>query len=399
MLIKNFVQDRRASVAPIFGITVLTLVSATGAAVDYSRAGAARAAVQNALDATGLMLSKNAEGLSPEELNVRANAYFQGAFTSKSAKNVQVSTEFVSPMPGSYSLRLTATGSVDATFTRVMGKDVLDIGTSSDITWGIKRLELALVLDNTGSMSKLNKLQELKTASHNLLTKLEAASKKPDDIKIAIVPFDTTVNIGTGFKDQTWIDYTVKGIAKSQWEGCVIDRGQSFDVDDTPPITTNYKTLYPAADCGSLTTIEPLTNNWTTLHSKIDAMTASGYTNVTIGLVWGWHALTAGVPLTSAQASAPDLDKVIVLLTDGLNTQNRWSTRASSIDARTALACTNAKNAGFKIYTVRVIEGDADLLRGCASHPSMYYDVQQAGQLTAAFGSIAQSLASLRIAK
>ena len=95
MLIKNFVQDRRASVAPIFGITVLTLVSATGAAVDYSRAGAARAAVQNALDATGLMLSKNAEGLSPEELNLRANAYFQGAFTSKSSQSEMDET----PMP------------------------------------------------------------------------------------------------------------------------------------------------------------------------------------------------------------------------------------------------------------------------------------------------------------
>jgi hypothetical protein len=128
-------------------------------------------------------------------------------------------------------------------------------------------------------------------------------------------------------------------------------------------------------------------------------MKASGYTNVTIGLAWGWHALTPGVPLTNAQPPADDLDKVIVLLTDGLNTQNRWTTNASSIDARTALACANAKAAGFKIYTVRVIEGDADLLRSCATNPSMYYDVQQASQLTATFNSIAQSLASLRIAK
>jgi Mg-chelatase subunit ChlD len=399
MLIKNFTQDRNASVAPIFGITLFTLVGVTGAAVDYSRASAARTAVQNALDATGLMLSKDAEGLSTADLTTRANTYFQGILSNKTAKNVTVTTEFYSPLPGSYSLRLTAKGSVDATFSRVMGKDILDIGTSSDITWGIKRLELALVLDNTGSMSKLNKLQELKTAAHNLLTKLETASKKPDDIKVAIVPFDTTVNIGTGFMDSGWIDYTVKGISKSQWEGCVIDRSQSFDVNDTAPTTTNYKTLYPAANCGELVTVEPLTNNWSTLHSKVDSMKASGYTNVTIGLAWGWHALTPGVPFTNAQPPADDLDKVIVLLTDGLNTQNRWTTNASSIDARTALACANAKAAGFKIYTVRVIEGDADLLRSCATNPSMYYDVQQASQLTATFNSIAQSLASLRIAK
>jgi hypothetical protein len=90
---------------------------------------------------------------------------------------------------------------------------------------------------------------------------------------------------------------------------------------------------------------------------------------------------------------------VIVLLTDGTNTQNRWSQSESSIDARTALACTNAKNANIKIYTVRVIDGNATLLRNCATKPTMYYEVSQATQLNAVFSSIAQNLANLRIAR
>jgi hypothetical protein len=128
-------------------------------------------------------------------------------------------------------------------------------------------------------------------------------------------------------------------------------------------------------------------------------MQAAGNTNVTIGLVWGWHALTASQPLPEGSDPAPDKDKVIVLLTDGDNTQNRWSTSSSSIDQRTALACTNAKAANIKIYTVRVIDGDATLLKNCASKPTMYYDVQQASQLNSVFSSIAQNLANLRIAK
>ena len=75
---------------------------------------------------------------------------------------------------------------------------------------------------------------------------------------------------------------------------------------------------------------------WTNLNNKIDAMQASGNTNVTIGLVWGWHSLTPNLPLTEGSDPAPDKDKVIVLLTDGTNTQNRWSSSESSIDARTA---------------------------------------------------------------
>ena len=74
-----------------------------------------------------------------------------------------------------------------------------------------------------------------------------------------------------------------------------------------------------------------------------------------------------------------------MLLTDGDNTQNRWTTSGSSIDARTALACTNVKAANIKIYTVRVIDGDANLLRNCATKTNMYYNVNQASQLNSVF--------------
>jgi nitric oxide reductase activation protein len=115
--------------------------------------------------------------------------------------------------------------------------------------------------------------------------------------------------------------------------------------------------------------------------------------------VWAWHALTKDLPLPQGSDPSPDKDKVIILLTDGDNTQNRWSTSSSAIDARTALACQNAKAANIKVYTVRVIDGDATLLRNCATKPNMYYDVSQASQLNGVFTSIAQNLANLRIAK
>ena len=50
--------------------------------------------------------------------------------------------------------------------------------------------------------------------------------------------------------------------------------------------------------------------------------------------------------------------QTIVLMSDGLNTENRWdgngSWQSSAVDARMSLACTNAKNAGITIYTVHV---------------------------------------------
>ena len=399
----RFVADQRGGVAPIFALAIVPIIGLVGAAVDYSRGNAARTAMQAALDATALMLSRDAAGMDPSQVSAKATSFFNAQFSRSEVTNVQANGVLSSPQQGSFILDVTASGTVPTTFTRLLGQQKLDISSSAQVKWGVKKLELALVLDNTGSMGNNGKLTQLKTASHNLLTTLQNAAKQPGDVKVAIIPFDKIVNIGTGYAGQSWVDYSVHDIQQAQWEGCVQDRDQPYDTQDTTP-TTDLHTKFPAVQCSSLTTLMPLTDifdttGFTNLNSKIDAMTAAGNTNVTIGLVWGWHALTANQPMTEGSEPAPDKDKVIVLLTDGDNTQNRWTRTGSSIDERTALACTNAKAANIKIYTVRVIDGDATLLRNCATKPSMYYNVNQATQLNSVFSSIAQNLANLRLAK
>jgi hypothetical protein len=127
-------------------------------------------------------------------------------------------------------------------------------------------------------------------------------------------------------------------------------------------------------------------------------MTPAGNTNVTIGMQVAWQTLSPVAPF-NAPAASPDLDKVLIVLTDGTNTENRWSSSASPIDARTEKVCANAKADNIKLYTVRVINGNATLLKTCATKPDMYYDVSQAVQLNSVFSSIAQNLANLRISK
>jgi Flp pilus assembly protein TadG len=400
----RFLADRSGGVAPVFAFGLIPMIGLFGASVDYSRGNAARSAMQSTLDATALMLSKDAANMTPAQISAKATSYFTAQFNRPEVANVQVTALLSSPQAGSFTLHVTSSGNVPTTFTKLLGKDTIDLSSSADVQWGIKKLEIALALDNTGSMAQSGKLTQLKSAAHNLLTTLQAAAKQPGDVKVSIIPFDTSVNIGTGYKDQFWVDYTVKNIQKNQWTGCVIDRDQSNDVLDTTPVAGSVHTLYPAANCGQLTSMIPLTDildttGWTNLNNKIDAMQASGNTNVTIGLAWAWHSLTSNLPLPEGNPVAPDRDKVIVLLTDGTNTQNRWSSSESSIDARTSLACANVKAANIKLYTVRVIDGNATLLKNCATNTNMYYEVSQASQLNAVFSSIAQTLANLRIAK
>jgi Flp pilus assembly protein TadG len=397
MLFSRFFGDERGGTLPIFGLAIIPIVGLVGGAIDYGRANAARSAMQSALDATALMVSKEAQNLDPEQIEPTARRYFAAMFQHAQMPNYTVDTTYDTPQPGSFTLKVTASSSLPAVFAQLLGKSEFEIGASADVAWGIKKLELALVLDNTGSMAKSEKLVQLKSAAHSLIDTLKGASKKEGDIKIAIIPFDTTVNIGTSYKTESWVNFSPNNINANQWEGCVQDRDRSYDVTDDAPGPTAGR--FPAAQCGSLTTIMPLSEDWTALHGKIDAMTAAGNTNVTIGLAWGWHALTQGVPLTGGQTPAPDREKVIVLLTDGQNTQNRWWTTTSRIDERTALACTNIKAANIKIYSVRVIDGNATLLKACATKASMYYDVDQASELNTVFSSIAQTLANLRLSK
>ena len=418
MKLRQFANDSKGSVLPMFAVAVIPLFGIMGAAIDYSRASSARTDMQGAIDSVAIMLAKEANTLTTAEIAAKANTYFQALFNRPEAKGITITPVF-SQTDGTFTMRVSGSGEVPTRFMNIMGFNKMEIATSTEVKWGQRKLELALALDNTGSMSSSNKMTELKKASKDLLATLKKSAITPDTVKVSIVPFATDVNVGTGNAGAAWLDWSafdaapIPGVLcfaqycwngqaivlkRTLWNGCVWDREKPYDIQDAVPDNTSRKFQpHQAGNCP--TAMLPLTNNWTALDAKIDAMVPTGNTNVTIGLEWGWHTLTAGEPMTQAAAPAKGLDKVIILLTDGENTQNRWNGDASSIDARTKLACDNVKAAGIQVYTVRVIDGNASMLQNCATDPAMYYDVQNSAQLISVFDRIAENLATLRIAK
>ncbi len=73
-------------------------------------------------------------------------------------------------------------------------------------------------------------------------------------------------------------------------------------------------------DCGTLTKLVALYVR-TALNTKVDAMQPSGDTDVTIGLVWAWHALTSDTPTraysTASSARSPRTSPICASPTDG----------------------------------------------------------------------------------
>src|SRR5581483_4926602 len=75
----------------------------------------------------------------------------------------------------------------------------------SEVQWGNTRLRVALVLDNSGSMSQSGKITALKTATNNLITTLSGVAKTPDDVYVSVIPFSKDVNAGKTNYSANWI--------------------------------------------------------------------------------------------------------------------------------------------------------------------------------------------------
>jgi hypothetical protein len=202
----------------------------------------------------------------------------------------------------------------------------------------------------------------------------------------------------------------------------VTDRGSATppgttagnDQTVTTPTTGDATTLfYPEQYSHCSPEMMGLSFNWTAMKTAVNGLYPSGSTNQPIGLVWGWQSLVGGGPLTMPTKDANYVYKeVIILLSDGLNTQDRWygngSDVSTSVDNRMHYAsgggigtCKNIKDTGITVYTIQVNTGgdpESALLRNCASD-GKFVMLTTASQIVTTFQQIGTVLSQLRIAK
>ena len=437
---RHFVQDTRGSLVPFFAIMMLVVIAVIGMGIDYTRASLANAKMQAALDATALALSQNAASLNTTDLTTEANANFKALYTGSALATPTVTVSYSNV--ANPQVVVNATGVMKTYFLGLppMNMSTMNVSASSTIAWGNARLRVALVLDNTGSMADSGKITALQTATKNLLTQLKAAATNNGDVYVSIIPFSKDVNVGSTYNNANWIDWTdwdaangscSKGsystkttcqnnkgtwtpAAHSTWNGCVTDRGlpaptstpspQNYDENVTAPVAGSVGTLFPAEQYSSCTLqLKGLSYDWTSMNTLVNQMTPNGNTNQGIGLAWGWLSLVGGGPLTApAMDSNYQYQQVIILLTDGLNTQNRWSSTQSTIDTRQQSTCSNIKAAGITLYTVQVDTGGdptSTLLQNCATDASKFFLLKTASEIVTTFNTIGRTISKLHIAK
>jgi Flp pilus assembly protein TadG len=260
---QRFTQDVRGNVAILFGFAIIPVMLGVGVSVDYGRALLVRERMQSALDAATLAVG-SWPGLSDAEMQQKAQVYFNANYPT-------TSNHFgtVSPLNLSVSgnkIVVSVSASVPTVIMRIVNIDHVDVGVSTTVLMGMGTAEVAIALDNSGSMVG-SKIDGLKAAANDLVDTLFAAgqySVEPDPIKIAIVPFAAGVNVGSQYANASWMDagnqnphhadaqkaygapsttnnFTLLSSLKTSsgaavtWGGCVEARPMPYDVTDDAP--------------------------------------------------------------------------------------------------------------------------------------------------------------------
>lgn len=203
----RFQRDRRGNVAMIFALVGAALIGMVGLTIDFTRAQSLRAQMQNAVDGA-VLVAERSSNLTNAERDAAARAYFDQTFGSQPVQG-DITFHVVQLQTGGH--RVEASGYFDNGLSLVARM----LGQSTSGNWNVSvaaeaqaeaspPIEVALVLDNTGSMS--NDMQALRDAAGDLTEYL--LSLDGDSVKVALVPFVAQVNVGSGYRNAQWMDST-----------------------------------------------------------------------------------------------------------------------------------------------------------------------------------------------
>lgn len=361
-------EDRGGMV--IFSLFIfVAMMMVAGLAIDFMRYEMTRTQFQNTVDRAVLAAASLEQKQDPEAV---VKDYFLKAGLGDFLGPVDVQETESS---GTVSFRRVSalTGAtLSPIFLSYVGMDEMPITAYSVAEEGISDLEISLVLDVSGSMgnkssSGYSKVYELREAAKDFTYHMqcnpnasrnsgEACSVEDGKVSISIVPYAEQVTVGKTLLDQ--FNVTQEHAASH----CVTfdeDEFTSAAIDPTVLIKRTGHFDYNNSASRSPSSFVCLTDKWREIkplmydyhdvYDAIDALRASGWTSIDLGMKWGAALLDPAaqsvVTALTSTAVAPgstetvvntafdgrpyDYDqaynmKVVILMTDGENTYQHY---------------------------------------------------------------------------
>ncbi len=389
----SFRGNKDGSIAIIFAAVILVLTMAAGVAMDYARAARLSTITTTALDAAVLAAARDlAAGASSADVEQTARNFFNASIANNNLVGVSFSNLQVQQDPQNDRVNISVDASMETAFVRIAGIDSVNFGESAVAAFASKDIELAMMLDVSGSMGG-SKIRDLRDAATDLVEILNSGSPQ-NDVRIGMVPYSTSVNAGS------YADPATGGASVR----CVTERGGGNAFTDvsalSDPLGGSGGIFCPNAE------IVPITDQERTMKRRIRGLRAGGWTAGHLGVAWAWYMVSPEWANVWPAASRPrayglsDNIKAVILMTDGIfNTVYVPGNGDSGAQAEDL--CANMRDEGVVIYSVAFQAPAASeaLLRDCADASVRYFDADNGQELRDAFQEIALSLLQLRIAE
>jgi Flp pilus assembly protein TadG len=295
--LRAFGKNHLGSVTTISAVAALPMMLAAGAAIDTVRINREQVAFNASVDAAALAVAaddrSSMNGLSESqkaariaELETFAKKYMAADYTPQYGSSPDMAVHIT--ITGQ-SVDLTASHNFPTTIMSLTGIDDINLTAHSQVMKAMRPIEIALVMDTTGSMASSGKIAGAKTAAHSLLNTLYggtlASTPESEYIRVALVPFAAAVRLDKNAYDfnlgwidttgvnpisklnfnsaptppTTWNNYTAWAKLKKTstvyqtWNGCVEARmtgtaasNTDYNANDTAPTTATPATMFPA---------------------------------------------------------------------------------------------------------------------------------------------------------
>ena len=334
----RYIRDEVAAISAFVLIMFLTMIVGGGMGIDFMYHESERSSLQDALD-RGVLAAASFEvaDRAGVDLEARVVSYLRSnELLARRNPTLNITTD-VNP----FSRRITVDGSyeIDTFFLKLIGINTLTVSGSATARTSRGKVEIALVLDNSGSMygEKMDKLTDAANNFIDMMITPESASYTT----MSIVPFSSTVNAGEMFSSyynlNEWHDYSycfefvdADFYTTTLLPSDLYEQGQHLLYGEF-----NGEDVYECAE----SPIFAFSNNRLDLRDSVNNMVAAGNTSTWAGMKWGAALLdprtrpvVAGMIADNRVApifadrplewNDPLGTKFIVMMTDGENTDH-----------------------------------------------------------------------------
>ncbi|WP_198372137.1 TadE/TadG family type IV pilus assembly protein [Roseomonas rosulenta] len=377
--LRQVLRDRRGAVAMLAGLAAIPLLAMAGAAIDLTRLYLLHSRLVTSVDAAALA---GARVINDLDRDAQIQRWFWANFTRERRTGTtgylgaEITSFTISVEESNRVVRLRVRAALPTTVLRLFGQETLVASADHAARRQDRGMELALVLDVTGSMAGAS-MTALRDSATELVNILFGPNETVPNFYMSVVPYTATVNIGRG--RSSWLapgslDPTAYG--STVWRGCVQARYQNGeDETDTPPTIVPFRPhLWPSTvgryspnrgdnewtsttitepnpenppsdsaqnalgndakgpNLGCGRAVLPLTQPRGVILNEIANLRAThrGGTMANLGLQMGWATISPrwrglwGSPTLPLNYDTPYMDKVLVLMTDGNNEWYDW---------------------------------------------------------------------------